>query len=305
MTMSLDVRGYTESFGYSDYSSLDKTDSDQVNAWLESEHPRRGDVQVVLTSPQQTRSVLLPFRRRDFINTEGYSDWPFMSVHHWGEAPQGQWTLAVHFNSSEGFVEVSGVSIELFGTMETPEAVRDIPTHCHSECRRGCSGEGQENCDACQRLRIAATLECVSVCPLGTAASDGYCLESSSSSAPDNSTNAYDNITPTRELPTTEGAQNNASTGATLVAALSGGLVAAVLLVILAILLCILAYVSLRKTPIKYKVFGKGSTSNHHDNIDNPSLSTSSINIMDTAGTVQYTDNDCDTNSNSSWTNLV
>lgn len=295
VTMSLDVRGYTQSYDESDYNSLDKTNHDQVNAWLESEHPRRGDIQVILTSPQQTRSILLPFRRHDFVNTEGYRDWPFMSILHWGEIPLGQWTLMIYFNSSEGFVEVSGVRMELYGTEEVPEAIRNIPAQCHPECRRGCSGEGSEDCDACQRFRVASTLECVAVCPPGTtAAFDGYCLEAS---AAENFTEMYDSARSTTASFTTEEEQllaknfrKNAPNTVTLAAALGGGLVAMLLLVVLVILLCVLAYITLRKRPIKYKIF-KDSTLSRSGN---DSSSTNSIDSAEQCDTGDISDNSND-----------
>ena len=310
MTTSLEVGGYTETFDESDYHSLDKTDRDRVNAWLESEHPRRGDIQVMLTSPQQTRSVLLPFRWHDFVNTEGYRNWPFMSVLHWGEVPHGQWTLAVQFNSSEGFVEVSGVSMELYGTGEEPDAVRRIPAQCHPECRnlRGCSGEGPGNCDACRRYRVATTLECVSVCPPGTtvtAATDGYyCLETS---AADNVTNAYDvgSINPTTASITTQeeetehlSAKSIRINTMTLAAALGGGLLALILLVVLIALLCVLAYVTLRKRPVQYKVFKDSTYSRSDDNNDDCSSSASSVDSMATEPIECATDDDSVNNEN-------
>ena len=296
MTMSLDVGGYTEAFDESDYNSLDKTNRDQVNAWLESEHPRRGDIQVTLISPLQTRSILLPFRRYDFVNAEGYRNWPFMSVLHWGEIPQGQWTLAVHFNSSEGFVEVSGVSMELYGTAEKPAAVRSIPAQCHQECRRGCSGEGPENCDACQRYRVAATLECVSVCPPGTMATadEGYCLETGA--AADNFTNAGyddDNLKSTTASLNTDSKEDhlsakyvrrNASNTVTLAAALGGGLVAMILLVVLILLLCVLIFIALRRKrgPMKY-VYEVFKDSIHSRSSSDDSSSFSACSMVDSS----------------------
>ena len=312
MTMSLEVRGYTEAFDESDYNSLDKTNRDRVNAWLEREHPRRGDIQVTLTSPQQTRSVLLPFRRHDFVNTEGYRNWPFMSVLHWGEVPLGQWTLAVQFNSSEGFVEVSGVSMDLYGTGEEPEAVRRIPAQCHPECRslRGCSGEGPGNCDACRRYRVAAMLECVSVCPPGTtvtAATDGYyCLESSAADS-DNVTNVHDaaNINPITASITTQeeetehlSAKNIRINTVTLAAALGGGLLALILLVVLIALLCVLARVTLRKRPVRYKVFKDSTYSRSDDNNDDRSSSASSVDSMATEPIECATNDDSVNNEN-------
>ena len=54
----------------------------------------RGNVQVTLISPSGTRSTLLMPRPRDsFAST--YEDWPFLSVHFWGESPQGEWKLEI------------------------------------------------------------------------------------------------------------------------------------------------------------------------------------------------------------------
>lgn len=56
---------------------------------------RRGDLHIYLVSPHGTRSTLLAQRPND--NTDaGFKSWPFMSVHNWGESPNGIWTLEVH-----------------------------------------------------------------------------------------------------------------------------------------------------------------------------------------------------------------
>lgn len=56
---------------------------------------RRGDLQIQLTSPQGTRSTLLAKRPHD-VSKAGFSQWPFMSVHTWGERPHGTWKLEIH-----------------------------------------------------------------------------------------------------------------------------------------------------------------------------------------------------------------
>ena len=98
------------------------TDIDDLYSWLEASHPRRGDIKILLTSPQGTTSTLLPYRNYDYINANGYSSWPFMSVHHWGENPVGRWTLRVYFKSTSGYVSVSGVRMTLYGTTTTQAA---------------------------------------------------------------------------------------------------------------------------------------------------------------------------------------
>ena len=144
---------------------------------LES-NPKRGDISVELTSPQGTVSVLLPYRDYDFINDEGYSSWPFMSVHHWGEDPTGQWTLTVIFNTSSptASVLVTSFNMTLYGTTETPAAVTSIPSTCHPYCARGCSGPTAADCDVCRDYRLNSTLECVTACPQGITEQNNYCL---------------------------------------------------------------------------------------------------------------------------------
>ena len=53
---------------------------------------RRGDLQIHLTSPNGTRSTLLPQRKHDY-SAFGFEEWPFMSVFYWGENPTGTWKL--------------------------------------------------------------------------------------------------------------------------------------------------------------------------------------------------------------------
>ena len=178
MTMSLRVRGYTHSYDYSDFVDelYSITDIDDLYDWLEASHPRRGDIKILLTSPQGTTSTLLPYRNYDYINANGYSSWPFMSVHHWGENPVGRWTLTVYFKSYSGYVSVSGVQMTMYGTTLTSQAVTNIPSVCDSACARNCSGTGPNHCDACRHLRVAATLQCVTSCPSGTTQYSRYCL---------------------------------------------------------------------------------------------------------------------------------
>lgn len=56
---------------------------------------RRGDLHIYLTSPLGTRSTLLAQRPNDQAE-QGFRNWPFMTVHSWGEEPNGSWTLEVH-----------------------------------------------------------------------------------------------------------------------------------------------------------------------------------------------------------------
>lgn len=178
VNMTLTIHGYLRSYDVSDFQhEVDEaSDVDEVYQWLQDPHPRRGDIKIQLTSPRGTTSTLLPYRNYDFVNDEGYSNWPFMSVQHWGEDPSGTWTLTVNFKSSDGYIQASDVSMTLHGTPVVPSAVSAIPRSCDQACARNCSGPQPSDCDACRDYRVAATLECVSTCPSATYVHNRYCL---------------------------------------------------------------------------------------------------------------------------------
>ncbi|XP_049311526.1 furin-like protease 2 isoform X2 [Bactrocera dorsalis] len=54
----------------------------------------RGNLRILLTSPMGTTSTLLFERPRDIVKSN-FDDWPFLSVHFWGEKAEGRWTLQV------------------------------------------------------------------------------------------------------------------------------------------------------------------------------------------------------------------
>lgn len=57
----------------------------------------RGNLRILLTSPMGTTSTLLFERPRDVIKSN-FDDWPFLSVHFWGEKAEGRWRLQVGSN---------------------------------------------------------------------------------------------------------------------------------------------------------------------------------------------------------------
>ncbi len=71
----------------------------QVSLTLSANH--RGEVEVYLTSPMGTRSMLLARRPSDMSN-QGFRDWLFMTTHSWGELSVGDWTLEVKNGASSG-----------------------------------------------------------------------------------------------------------------------------------------------------------------------------------------------------------
>ncbi|KAI1473732.1 peptidase S8/S53 domain-containing protein [Daldinia eschscholtzii] len=67
---------------------------EHVTVTMNVEHTRRGDLSVDLISPDNIVSHISATRKHD-VSKEGYKDWTFMSVVHWGESGVGKWTLIV------------------------------------------------------------------------------------------------------------------------------------------------------------------------------------------------------------------
>nr|CAG4634667.1 EOG090X02T5 [Alona affinis] len=68
---------------------------EHVQAVISLNSSRRGDVEMFLTSPMGTRSMILSRRPNDDDGRDGFTKWPFMTTHTWGEDPRGRWTLEV------------------------------------------------------------------------------------------------------------------------------------------------------------------------------------------------------------------
>ena len=78
---------------------------------------------IILTS---TLSQIVSIQHRDKTG-EGFSDWPFLSVHYWGEPANGTWTLDAYRSSSVGLTTNSATAgiikkwkLLLYGTKENP-----------------------------------------------------------------------------------------------------------------------------------------------------------------------------------------
>ena len=59
---------------------------------LDVSFSRRGYLEGFVTSPSGTTSHILPYRPNDVIASD-INGWPILSLHFWGEKPQGTWRL--------------------------------------------------------------------------------------------------------------------------------------------------------------------------------------------------------------------
>ena len=170
------------SYSYDKYYNAFYGDYD-LGDILSHDYARRGDISITLRSPQGTVSVLLPTRQRDFVNTLGYEDWEFMSVHFWGENPQGNWELVTSYKSEVGSVTVSDISVKLYGTDSIPQSVQETSTDCNSDdCSHRCSHrDSKELCHTCKNKRDSQTLICLTECPANYTEISDYCINPNNS----------------------------------------------------------------------------------------------------------------------------
>uniref|UniRef100_G1LFU2 Neuroendocrine convertase 2 n=1 Tax=Ailuropoda melanoleuca TaxID=9646 RepID=G1LFU2_AILME len=102
---------------------------EHVQAVITVNATRRGDLNINMTSPMGTKSILLSRRPRDDDSKVGFDKWPFMTTHTWGEDARGTWTLELGF---VGSTAQKGVlkewTLMLHGTQSAPyidQVVRD------------------------------------------------------------------------------------------------------------------------------------------------------------------------------------
>ncbi|CAH0562213.1 unnamed protein product [Brassicogethes aeneus] len=91
---------------------------EHVQAKLTIYSQRRGDLNIQLTSPMGTKVTLLANRLHD-NSRSGFTFWPFMSVHSWGENPKGQWLLEIH-NDGRLLAEFRNWNMTFYGTVTEP-----------------------------------------------------------------------------------------------------------------------------------------------------------------------------------------
>ncbi|XP_054285340.1 furin-like protease 2 [Macrosteles quadrilineatus] len=86
----------------------------------------RGNLRLLLTSPMGTTSTLLFERPRDVVSSN-FDDWPFLSVHFWGEKVEGRWTLQI-INAGNRHVNQPGIlrkwQLIFYGTAVNPIRLR-------------------------------------------------------------------------------------------------------------------------------------------------------------------------------------
>ncbi|XP_053311821.1 proprotein convertase subtilisin/kexin type 4-like [Spea bombifrons] len=137
------------------------TSLEHVQAQMSLSYSRRGDLEIYLTSPMGTRSVLMGKRPHD-TSTDGYRDWSFMTTQSWDENPLGLWTLEFRNRGSytnHGFLR--HVTLILYGTdehMMSRKIKKSVMRKCLRRDRNG-------SCIECLAPYYTFGKLCLSYCP--------------------------------------------------------------------------------------------------------------------------------------------
>jgi Ca2+-binding RTX toxin-like protein len=113
---------------------------EHVQITFDATHTFRGDLEVTLTSPAGTRSVLTE-RHND--SGDDFSNWVMTTVHSWDESSVGTWTLQVRDRSALDVGTFNSWQLSLFGTVAqvTPPPV---PVVVDSEGDTLVGGDGDD-----------------------------------------------------------------------------------------------------------------------------------------------------------------
>ena len=73
---------------------------EHVQAVVTVNATRRGDLNINMTSPMGTTSILLSRCPQDATAKVGFDKWPFMTTHTWGADTRATWALELGFVGS-------------------------------------------------------------------------------------------------------------------------------------------------------------------------------------------------------------
>ena len=136
---------------------------EHVRVYITISHPRRGALGITLVSPSGTASDLLRKRDRD-ISSDGFQNWPFMSVFFWGENPRGNWTLKIT-NHEEYEGTFKTWSMILYGTVDANHKITAAEKEvCFKNCKKSCPVSFGEVCHNCSLYCDCETGECLRYC---------------------------------------------------------------------------------------------------------------------------------------------
>ena len=104
----------------------DNVQIEHVEVVLNTTHPYRGDLEIVLTSPDGTESILAETHVDSGSN---HKSWVFTSMRHWGESSTGDWTLRIADNVAGDAGTFDSWRLNVYGTSFGTDDFGDVPDH--------------------------------------------------------------------------------------------------------------------------------------------------------------------------------
>ena len=105
-----------------------------------ADHPSWGDLEIILTSPEGTQSILSE-RSYSVGDDTPYVNWRFGSLRHFGESSLGDWTLTVRDKYKEHTGTFQSWDLKIYGTANGAEDRLQFSTNFYSVCE----GDGSIN----------------------------------------------------------------------------------------------------------------------------------------------------------------
>ncbi|HJL96961.1 MAG TPA: S8 family serine peptidase [Candidatus Poseidoniaceae archaeon] len=86
---------------------------ENVDVVVDIPHAFRGDLEIILTSPAGTKSIL---SEKHSDSGNNFNDWRFSTVHHWDEDSRGEWTLTVEDQGNGDTGSLDSWELIVYGT---------------------------------------------------------------------------------------------------------------------------------------------------------------------------------------------
>ncbi|XP_062606722.1 proprotein convertase subtilisin/kexin type 7-like [Saccostrea cucullata] len=99
---------------------------EHIQLFVTITHPCRGKLEIVLTCPSGTHSIVATPRAAD-RSDKGFQDWAFSTVRCWGEDPIGVWNITItdHDTRTYGAGYIQNWKLKLYGTWITKQQFAD------------------------------------------------------------------------------------------------------------------------------------------------------------------------------------
>ncbi|NEP61235.1 MAG: S8 family serine peptidase, partial [Symploca sp. SIO2G7] len=97
----------------STFTTNNDIDVEWVEVVLDADHNDWGDLELILTSPDGTESILA---EEHLAPNNNYNSWQFTSARHWGESSLGDWTLRVSDEDAQNIGIWNSWQLNFYGT---------------------------------------------------------------------------------------------------------------------------------------------------------------------------------------------